>query len=154
MYTLVLFLHSWLRWGAIVAGILAVLALASAKADKPSQSDRWALFFMIALDLQLLLGLLLYLFLSPNTTAMFGDFGAAMRDPVARFWAVEHLTLMLAAIVIAHVGRVLARKAASPGAARSRLLVCFVIALVAILAATPWPGLRAGRPLFRVSAQS
>ncbi|MGE3178092.1 MAG: hypothetical protein AB7O32_11520 [Vicinamibacterales bacterium] len=154
MYTAVLALHSWLRWGALIAGVLAVASLASSKSSdaRSVDGDRWSLFFMIALDLQLLIGLLLYLFISPNTTAMFRDFGAAMRDPVARFWAVEHVTLMFVAIVAAHVGRVLGRKAASPAAGRSKMLVAFIIALVAIMAATPWPGMRAGRPLFRISA--
>ena len=65
---------------------------------------------MIALDVQMLLGLLLYGVLSPYTAAAMKDFGAAMRDPVLRFWAVEHLTMMLSAVVLVHVGRVLARK--------------------------------------------
>ncbi len=105
---------------------------------------------MIALDLQFLLGLALYLVLSPNTKAIFDNFGAAMRDPVARYWAVEHISLMLFAVVMAHVGRVLARKAKSPAAKRKRLLVCFVLSTVAMIAATPWPGMASGRPLFRV----
>jgi hypothetical protein len=105
---------------------------------------------MIALDLQLVLGLLLYFLLSPTTSAIFADFGAAMRDPVARFWAVEHLSMMLAAVVLVHLGRVLARKAPTPGARRTRLLICFGLATIAMFAATPWPGMSAGRPLFRM----
>ena len=119
-------------------------------ASAPTRTDRWGLIFMIALDLQLLLGLALYFALSPNTTAMFGNFGAAMRDPVARFWAVEHITLMLFAIAMAHIGRVLARKAPSAAAKRKRLLICFGLSTVAMIAATPWPGMASGRPLFRV----
>jgi hypothetical protein len=156
MYLLVLFLHSWLRWGAIIAGLLAVLTLLTSqpRIGVADSSDRWSRFFIIALDLQFLLGLLLYVGLSPTTAAIFHEtgMGAAMRDPVARFWAVEHVTLMVLAIVIAHVGKVLARKAATPAAKRTRLLVCLVVSLVAILAATPWPGMRAGRPLFRISS--
>jgi hypothetical protein len=156
MYLLVLFLHSWLRWGAIVVGVIAVLSLLTSqpRPGAPDPSDRWGRFFIIALDLQFLLGLLLYVGLSPTTAAIFGEtgMGASMRDPVARFWAVEHVTLMLVASVAAHVGRVLARKAATPAAKRTRLLVCFLVALIAILGATPWPGMRAGRPLFRISA--
>ena len=98
----------------------------------------------------MLLGLLLYVVLSPTTAAIRQDFGAAMSDPVARFWAVEHLTLMLAAVIVAHVGRVLARKARSPHAKRIRMLACYTLATLAIVAAIPWPGIRAGRPLFRV----
>jgi hypothetical protein len=152
MYDAILLIHSWLRWAAVLAGIAATIAAFTSRPDGPGKTpvDRWGLIFMITLDLQLLLGLLLYFALSPTTAAIFDDFGAAMRDPVARFWAVEHITLMLAAVVLVHVGRVLARKAVTPSAKRTRLLVCFALALLAMLAATPWPGFRAGRPLFRV----
>jgi hypothetical protein len=117
--------------------------------QREAQADRWSLIFMMTLDIQMLLGLLLYLVLSPLTTAMFNDFSAAMRDPAARFWAVEHVTAMLFAVVIVHVGRVLGRKAASPGSKQGRLMMCCLAALIAILAATPWPGMAAGRALFR-----
>ena len=151
MYEVALVAHSWLRWVVLAAGLMAVAAAAATPSVSGSgRTDRWGLIFTGALDLQLLLGLSLYFWLSPNTRAMLADFGAAMRDPVARFWAVEHVSLMLFAVVMAHVGRVLARKAASPAAKRKRLLVCFGLSIVAILAATPWPGMASGRPLFRV----
>ena len=148
MYSLVLVLHSWLRWIAIAAGIGATAATTSSPPG--AVSDRPGLLFMISMDVQMLLGLLLYAFLSPTTAAIFKDFGAAMKDPAARFWAVEHITVMLAAIVLAHVGRVLARKAATPGAKRTRLMVCFGLSTLLMIAGTPWPGTRAGRPLFRM----
>jgi hypothetical protein len=152
MYTAVLIVHSWLRWGAIAAGLTAIYTALTTRAvvGGEGQADRWGLAFMITLDLQMLLGLLLYLVLSPNTTAMFADFGAAMRDPAARFWAVEHVGTMLVAVVLVHVGRVLARKATRAESKRTRMLICFIAAMVAILLATPWPGLANGRPLFRV----
>ena len=152
MFDLILLLHSWLRWPALLAGLAATgAAFASRPAGtEKTAADRWGLIFMILLDVQLLLGVLLYGVLSPTTAAIMDDFGSAMRDPVARFWAVEHVTMMLVAVVMAHLGRVLARKAKTPAAKRTRMLVCFAIATVAILAAIPWPGLRAGRPLFRL----
>lgn len=146
MYELILAAHSWLRWVALMSGVMAVVMAAAV----PARADRWGLILVIALDLQFLFGLALYLVLSPNTKAIFDNFGAAMRDPVARYWAVEHISLMLFAVVMAHVGRVLARKATSPAAKRTRLLVCFVLSTVAMIAATPWPGMANGRPLFRV----
>jgi hypothetical protein len=146
---LVLILHSWLRWIAIAAGVGATAAAASSPPGS-SGSERPGLLFMISMDLQMLLGLLLYAFLSPNTAAVFKDFGAAMKDPVARFWAVEHVTMMLAAVILAHVGRVLGRKASTPGAKRARLLISFGLSTLLMIVGTPWPGLRAGRPLFRV----
>ena len=151
MFDVILLLHSWLRWPALIAGIIATGAAFSSRpiGTEKTAADRWGGIFVGLLDLQFLLGLLLYFVLSPTTAAIRQDFGAAMRDPVARFWAVEHLTLMLVAVIVVHVGRVLARKAATPGAKRTRMLVCFGIATLAIIAAIPWPGFRAGRPLFR-----
>ena len=156
MYDIVLLLHSWLRWAVILTGILAVAsALMPGPSSRPDVSgvedpaDKWGLAFMISLDLQLLLGLLLYLVLSPVTAAILKDFGGAMKDPVSRFWAVEHVSTMLLAVVLAHVGRVLGRKAKTPASKRMRLLICFGISLLAILGGTPWPGMPAGRALFR-----
>ena len=158
MYNVVLTAHSWLRWAALIAGVVATLMVIMNRPGTAGRgsggagdgADRWGLFFTIALDLQTLLGLLLYFALSPTTRAVFGDFGAAMRDPAARFWAVEHVSMMMAAVVLAHLGRVLARKARTPAARRTRLLVSFGLATIAMVAATPWPGMASGRPLFRV----
>lgn len=152
MYFVVLALHSWIRWLALAAGIGATLAALTDRSASvaPNRTDRWGLFFMVALDVQMLLGLFLYFVASPNMAAIRSDFGAAMRDPVARFWAVEHVTMMMAAVILAHVGRVLARKARTPAAKRKRLLICFGLATLLMIGGTPWPGMRAGRPLFRL----
>jgi heme A synthase len=152
MYEFVLLAHSWIRWFAIVAGVIATVSALSGtpRGDaRDVRADKWGLILMITLDLQLLLGLLLYLALSPTTRAIFNDFGGAMRDPVARFWAVEHIGTMILAVAIAHVGRVLARRAKTPRAIRLRQSICFGLATVLMIAGTPWPGMRAGRPLLR-----
>jgi hypothetical protein len=150
MYTFILALHSWIRWFAVITGLLATAAAWSGRSSTGgADTDRWGRFFIIALDVQLLLGLLLYFALSPNTTAMFNDFGAAMRDPAARFWAVEHEVMMLLAVIVAHAGKVLARKATHPGAKQMRLAIAYTIATLAMLGAIPWPGMTSGRPLFR-----
>ena len=151
MYTAVLVLHSWLRWVVLATGVMAVVSLrGTGTPARDAAAERWSLAFMMTLDVQMLLGLLLYLALSPQTQAILNNFSASMRDPVARFWAVEHVSAMLFAIVIVHVGRVLGRKARTADAKRSRMMLCFVAALVAILAGIPWPGMAAGRPLFRM----
>ena len=151
MYTLVLVIHSWIRWVALATGIGAtVLAMRGSGPSGDSKLERFGMAFVSLLDLQLLLGLLLYLVLSPNMVEIRANFGAAMKDPVARFWAVEHLTAMLAAVILAHVGRLLARKAKTPDALRSRLLVCFGLATVLMIVGMPWPGRPGGRPLLRV----
>ena len=149
MYTLVLVLHSWLRWVALVAGVGATFAALTDRGG-PARADLWGLVLMMALDIQMLLGLLLYLVLSPVTQSAMQDFGAAMKNPSVRFFAVEHVSLMLAAIVLVHVGRVLARKATTPDAKRMRLIMCRGGATILMLLAMPWPGLVSERPLFRI----
>jgi hypothetical protein len=107
---------------------------------------------MLAVDLQVLFGLVLYFGLSPFTTRAMEDFRAAIQNPAVRFWAVEHAGAMLAAVVFVRMGRVMALNAATPAAARRRRLICFAIATVLMIAATPWSGLTNGRPLFRLPA--
>jgi hypothetical protein len=150
MYTTVLALHSWIRWIALVAAVGTTLAAFRGKVEGPrSLADRWAMIAMMALDTQLLLGLLLYFVVSPNMKAILDNFGTSMKDPALRFWAVEHLSTMFGAIALAHVGRVLARKATSVAAKRSRLLVCFGLSVLFMVIGMPWPGRPGGRVLFR-----
>lgn len=150
MYTLVLIFHSWVRWVALVAGIGATLAaINDPGVTTNARADRWGLVLMIALDIQMLVGLLLYVVLSPFTTEAMQDLAAAMRNPQLRFWAVDHVSTMFLAVILVHVGRVLARKAPTPKSKQLRLGACFAFATMAMLFAMPWPGLPNGRPLLR-----
>ena len=149
MYSTVLLLHSWLRWLALIGGVGALFALFKEGDQTTSNGDRWVLITMIALDVQLLLGLLLYFALSPFTAEAMRDFGAAMRNAPLRFWAVEHITTMFGAVILIHVGRVLARKS-KDGSGRLKLIVCVALAVMAMLGGMPWPGMASGRPLFRM----
>ncbi len=148
LYLALVFLHSWVRWIAIVAGIGATMAVWKKDSPNTTRVDRWSLFLMIALDLQVLLGLLLYV-IGPVKTQAIKDFGETLHNPRLRFFAIDHVVIMVAAVVLVHVGRMLARKAASPEARRARLRLGFGLALAAMIAGTPWPGLIEGRPLIR-----
>ena len=71
MYTLVLALHSWIRWIALIAVVGTTLAAMRGKvAGSDSLADRWGMVAMMVLDTQLLLGLLLYFVVSPNMSAI------------------------------------------------------------------------------------
>lgn len=152
MYSAVLLLHSWIRWIALVAGVGTTLAaLRDKTGGEQSLADRWGLVMMITLDLQLLIGLVLYLVLSPNMQEVLNHFGASMKNAALRFWAVEHITAMMGAVILAHAARVLARKAKTAAAKRTRLIICAGLATVLMLAGMPWPGRPGGRDLFRFS---
>jgi FtsH-binding integral membrane protein len=151
MYSAALIAHSWLRWVVILAGLVAVgrsvLALSRNGRWTPAD-DRAGFWFVTTVDLQWLVGLMLYFFLSPYTGQALHDFGGAMKDPVLRFWAVEHAFGMLIAAVLVHVGRVRTRKTDS--LRRHRVAAIFFgLALVLILMSIPWPGSAHGRPLLR-----
>jgi len=152
MYPLALFLHSWLRWVIVVLGIIAVIRAIGGRGGRPwtETDDNIGKWFGIALDIQFLIGILLYAWLSPITQAAFADFGGAMRNAGLRFWAVEHLAGMVIGVALAHVGRVKIRKATSDGRKHTLAAIYYGIALIIMLALIPWPGRAAvGRPLLR-----
>jgi len=152
MYTALLVLHSWLRWVVIFSGVAAlggaVGGLTARRAWLPVDNLR-SLIFTISLDVQVLIGLLLYGVLSPVTQSGFADMGLTMRDSVLRFFVVEHLFGMLVALVLAHVGRVRLRKASDATRRHKSVLVFLGLALAVLLLSIPWPGMPAGRVLFR-----
>jgi hypothetical protein len=150
MYSWSLLLHSWLRWVVVLLGLLVVArTVAAARSGRWSPTDeRFAFFFSLALDLQFLLGLILYVWLSPVTAAAMRDVSAAMRNDQLRFWLVEHPVGMFAAIALVHIGRGRIRKALPAGKAR-RARVFFILAVLLILLSLPWPGLPYGRGLTR-----
>ena len=142
MYFSFLLLHSWMRWVVIIAAVLVFLR----GARGINMTTR---VFVTALDIQMLLGLILYFALSPSTRAAFQNMGAAMSNPTLRYWSVEHLAGMILAVAAAHIGRTRMRRAADNDA-RYKIGAMFVgIALVLILISIPWPGMPAGRPFFR-----
>ena len=151
IYAVLLTIHSWFRWVVILAGLGAFLRGAAGSSGRKSWTpadDRAGFWFVTALDLQVLLGLLLYVFFSTSTPRGFADFGAAMKDSTLRFWAVEHVAGMLIGVALAHIGRVRSRKADS--LRRHKVVAIFFgLALLAILASIPWPGMAYARPLLR-----
>lgn len=150
MYSTVLTFHSWLRWLTLVLAVGAVLnAARPPRADGKPRGTWWDSALMLVVDLQLLAGLVLFFGLSPFTSEGLTHISVAVRNPVLRFWTIEHPAGMFAALVLIRIGRVLALNAGTADAARKRRLVCFAIATLVILAATPWPWTANARPLFR-----
>jgi hypothetical protein len=152
MYSLLLFLHSWVRW-ALLAVALASLGKSfsgwNAGRDWESRDERLAQATLGMVHTQLLIGLLLFLVYSPITQAAFADFGAAMRDRALRFYSVEHISGMLLAVAVITATRVRSKRA--EGAARHRVWVLGLASfLLVVAAAIPWPGLRYGRPWVRL----
>jgi hypothetical protein len=152
MYSAVLSVHSWLRWVVLILAVLVVVRAVMGRSRQTpwtAADEHAGKWFVASLDLQMLLGLLLYVALSPATAEAFNDFGAAMRISPLRFWAVEHLVGMVIAVALAHIGRVRVRRATDPKARHTTALVFTAISLVVMVLSIPWPGFPNGRPLFR-----
>ncbi len=150
MYNAILILHSIMRWFVILAAILALVRAWNgwiSKKEWTAADDRSGLLFSIGMDVQVLLGLLLYFFLSPAVRTAFSDFGAAMANNGLRYWAVEHITIMIVALAILHIGRARSKKAQTPAAKHKTAAVFYTISSVLILAGIPWPFFTYGRPL-------
>ncbi|HZD09977.1 MAG TPA: hypothetical protein VE553_01450 [Candidatus Binatia bacterium] len=148
-YDIVLILHSLLRWVVVIAGIVAAIKAIvgwSSDGDWGGIDRQLGLLFTISLDIQVLVGLILYFVLSPITTSNFSNFGEAMGNPTARFFLIEHIALMIVAVALAHIGSSLSRKAVSDHDKHRRAAIFYTLALIAILVGIPW----AGRPLFRL----
>jgi hypothetical protein len=142
LFEFVLSLHSLLRWAVVGFGVLILiqgLVGMMAGGQLGTMGKRVGLAFMISFDLQVLVGILLHLFLSPTTKQGMKDMGAAMKDPTTRYWVVEHGLAMIVALVIVHLGRVLARSAKSERSAHFRRLITTAIALGLIFIRVPWP---------------
>jgi hypothetical protein len=149
-YPYLLAFHNLLRWVVVAAALAAIVVGASGWSGSKVENGllrRFSIIFVASMDLQFLLGLILYIWASPVTQQAFQNMGAAMKVRELRFFAVEHTTLMLIALVLAHVGGALARKAKTVAAQYRGATICFALALIAILAGIPWfrPLLRFGR---------
>lgn len=102
---------------------------------------------MIALHIQLVLGIVLY-FISDLVRAGWSDFGAAMKEPMLRFWAVEHNLGMLIAITLITLGRISLKKTPADVSKHKKTALYFLFGLLIILISIPWPFSTVSRPLF------
>ncbi len=134
-------LHNLMRWLVLLAAIYALWRLYTGLTQGRAwtEADRRAtLWYTIGMDIQLLSGLLLYFVLSPLTRQVFVNFSGVMQSSELRFFAVEHVSLMLVAVILAHVGSVMVRRA-TEDARRFRVgALWYTLSLLAVLAGTPW----------------
>lgn len=137
MYTFLLHFHSGLRWLILLAVVFSVVkSLMSwiSKGEYGKLDNIVAASFVGMMHLQLLTGLILYFFLSPWTS----NFTFNMKDETARFWSVEHIALMILAVVFAQVGRSKSKKLDDEAAKFKMQTIFFAISLLLMVAGIPW----------------
>lgn len=125
--------HSGLRWVVLALLIAAIVKAFSGKnggETMKSEDKKVPLFALIATHTQVLLGLIMY-FISPYVV-----FAAdTMKDSMKRFYTMEHILLMVIAVILITIGYSKAKKSSN----WKPLFTYYLIGLILILVSIPWP---------------
>jgi hypothetical protein len=138
---IVLGIHNIVRWAVVLTALFAIFRMTRGLIAKTAwgKADRLAgLFFTIALDLQMLLGLMLYFIFSPAVKTFMSNFSTAIQNQALRYWGFDHIGLMLAAVVFAHVGSAASKKELPDQNKFKRGALFYLISIVLILLGMPW----------------
>jgi hypothetical protein len=140
MYTTIKVVHS--LWAFLVLGVLVISTINSligffGTKEYGAKDMRLALFTLITMHLQLLIGIVLY-FVSPNGFSAIKNNGMGGLSSAARNLAVEHPTLMIIAIVLVTIGYSKHKKQRLSTPKFKKLAIFYTLALLAVLAMIPW----------------
>ncbi len=147
-HIIVVDIHSINRWLILVWGgyvwLLSLRGWVRQEVWSPQMQRRSQIWIML-LDLQLVLGLLLYLIFSPITAQ---GFEHLFDNPANRFFLMEHSALMILAVLLAHGFSVWIKKGQNQSPWK-RAVLGYGLVLLMILVAIPWPFMPGyGRPWF------
>ena len=141
LYTLTLATHNIMRWVVLILAIYALYRVFAGLFGKKEwgEADRKALsFYAISMDVQLLLGLLLYFVFGGWFGMVTSNMGAVMSNSGMRFFAVEHFSVMLVAVILAHVATVMAKRGSTDRAKFRNGAIFVTLSVLAVLFAIPW----------------
>lgn len=124
-------LHAVWRWVLLVAAIAVVIkALIGWLGRRPftKLDDQLGMGFTMIVDIQVFLGLILWLF---GPTGL-RNLSLAMGNSALRFIALEHPILMLIALAFAHIGRARSKKAADDTAKHRISFIFYLLSFIFI----------------------
>ena len=149
LYKALMGFHSGWRYIIIILMLLGIIyGWQASKGKKPfaGATKKMGMFTMIAMDLQLVVGLILYFFwLSSQTNFKIAKLTDQLGVPQFRSITLEHAIGMLIAIILVHIGYSKAKKALNDIDAGKKQFVWFLIAFILILLSIPWPFLHPER---------
>lgn len=130
MYEILKSAHSGWRYIVLVLLVIAVIQGLAGWFGKKAYTEgnrKLNVFTLISAHIQLLIGIALY-FLSPLTKGPMGD-------ALYRYWKMEHIAMMIIAIVLITVGNARSKKALTAVAKHQTIAIFFGIALIIVVAA-------------------
>ncbi|SDL65279.1 hypothetical protein SAMN05421823_107163 [Catalinimonas alkaloidigena] len=152
MYSILLTLHSFVRWLVLISLLLAIVrGYRGWLAHQPFSRRDNALRHWTATvaHVQLILGIGLY-FISPLVAYFLDHFQAAMQQREIRFFGMEHSSMMLLGIVLITVGSMRAKRAATDRQRFKTMALWYTAGLLVILSSIPWAfSPLVSRPWFR-----
>jgi uncharacterized membrane protein len=134
--------HSGLRWIVLILALLAIVKAfmgMQKKSTFTNSDNKIGLMLISFMDIQLIIGLVLYVFGPLGFKNIQNMGGEVMKNPYTRFFAMEHLVGMLIAIVVFHIGRSKSKKAIDDASKHKKAFIFYLIGLLIILASIPWP---------------
>ena len=152
MYSKLLTLHSLFRWLVLISLLMAIFRaywgwLGNKLFSAHDNSLRVATVTIA--HIQLILGISLYC-ISPVVRYFLNYFKRAVHEREIRFFGMEHITMMVIAIVLITIGSVKAKKQATSQQKFKTMAIWFTIALIVIFSSIPWPfSPFTRRPFFR-----
>jgi sensor histidine kinase YesM len=143
MYEIFQLIHKALFFVVMILGLAVLVRAAMGLSSKSefTESDRkMGLFFLISNHTQLLIGLILYLFLSPLALEAIKNLGMAevMKNPVYRQIAVEHISTNIIAIILITIGYSKNKRAIDSAVRHKNALIFYGLGLVLLLSRIPW----------------
>jgi hypothetical protein len=152
MFTLLLGLHSLLRW-LVALSLLASVVRGTYAWRKGAPFTRYDGALRTAavqlLQFQMVVGYILY-FYSPLVRLFWRDPSAALGQTPVWFFGALHITLMTLAVIVVSAGEALAKRVSEDRARFARFATGAGLGLGLILIAIPWPfSPLATRPFFR-----
>jgi hypothetical protein len=144
MHQIINNIHSYNRYLILVALVFVLYrSWTGWKGNKSfEKSDNTASVALLGLaHLQLLLGLIQYFGTSTIVQSAMADMGAAMKTPWLRYFAVEHLMMMILGIACIQVGRTLSKKATDDNSKHRKLAIWTSAATLLIVGGLAMKGL-------------
>lgn len=135
-----LVLHSLLRWLVLTSLLYAIINAyrkwRSGAAFQKNDSIARVLTVIIA-HTQLVVGLVLYA-LSPLVSYFWKNFSTAVHERQVRFFGMEHVFVMISAIVVLTIGSAKAKRKTTDTEKHKTVFIWFAITLLLILSSVPW----------------
>jgi len=140
MYAFLLALHSLIRWFVLASLLIGIYRGWRGWKDKQYYTlfdNRVRIVAAMFAHIQLVLGIALYC-ISPIVAYFWQHTADALQIRSIRFFGMEHIVMMLIAIVFITIGSIKAKRQTTDEAKFKAMAIWFTIALVVILTSVPW----------------